>query len=257
MNRRTSSFGLFVICSLLTPRGAAPADLNLQLVRTDNETQFPLTAMIDVRAELSATLPNEGLALIGFDLSGTIDGQPFDVTDATVTPGSGPNMASFIPPNGIANPIGFGGTPLGGLLVQIGSAQPTIGGVGTTVVTNVAVSGSPEIIAHISIELAEPACGDYVLCIENAFANVIVDGKMQPAPFQTQSVASISLSSVTIPRFACVGDLNGSGSVNSSDLALLLGAWGPNPGDPADLNCSGTINSSDLALLLGNWGPCD
>lgn len=58
----------------------------------------------------------------------------------------------------------------------------------------------------------------------------------------------------------CVGDLApaaGNCTVNASDLAILLGAWGPNPGHPADLNGSGTVNASDLALLLGNWGPCD
>lgn len=54
----------------------------------------------------------------------------------------------------------------------------------------------------------------------------------------------------------CVGDLNGDGTVNASDLALLLGAWGSNPGHVADLNGDGVVNASDLALLLGNWGLC-
>ncbi len=53
-------------------------------------------------------------------------------------------------------------------------------------------------------------------------------------------------------------DLNGDGTVNSSDLALLLGAWGPCPAlptpCPADLNDDGFVNSSDLAAMLGSWG---
>lgn len=55
----------------------------------------------------------------------------------------------------------------------------------------------------------------------------------------------------------CPQDLNGSGAVDASDLALLLGAWGPNPDHPADFNGDGVVNASDLALLLGAWGPCD
>lgn len=54
-----------------------------------------------------------------------------------------------------------------------------------------------------------------------------------------------------------VGDLNGDGVVNVSDLLILFGAWGECPkGEPclADLNGDGTVNVSDLLTLLGNWG---
>lgn len=47
-------------------------------------------------------------------------------------------------------------------------------------------------------------------------------------------------------------DLNGDGTVDASDLAILLGAWGQ-PG-VTDLNCSGTTEAGDLAVLLGEWG---
>jgi hypothetical protein len=50
---------------------------------------------------------------------------------------------------------------------------------------------------------------------------------------------------------APLGDLNGDNTVNSSDLAILLGAWGS---AGADLDGDGTTNSADLAILLGNWG---
>jgi len=51
-------------------------------------------------------------------------------------------------------------------------------------------------------------------------------------------------------------DLNGDGHVNASDLAILLGAWGPCAAGccEADLNGDGTVNASDLAILLGAWG---
>lgn len=54
----------------------------------------------------------------------------------------------------------------------------------------------------------------------------------------------------------CVGDVDSDGTVNATDIALLLGAWGQNLSDPADLNGDGFVNAADLAQLLGNWGHC-
>ncbi len=48
-------------------------------------------------------------------------------------------------------------------------------------------------------------------------------------------------------------DFNHDGHVNAFDLAVLLGAWGPNPGHPADLNGDGIVSAFDLAILLGAW----
>ncbi|MGA1044114.1 MAG: hypothetical protein ACO3ZY_02725 [Phycisphaerales bacterium] len=58
---------------------------------------------------------------------------------------------------------------------------------------------------------------------------------------------------------ACIGDFTGTGSVDGSDLAVLLGAWGPVPTNaivPSDLNGDGEVNGADLGLLLSHWGPC-
>jgi len=55
----------------------------------------------------------------------------------------------------------------------------------------------------------------------------------------------------------CVGDLDNNGHVESSDLQILLNAWGPCSGPcPADLNNDGVVDASDLLIILGNWGPC-
>jgi hydroxyacylglutathione hydrolase len=53
-----------------------------------------------------------------------------------------------------------------------------------------------------------------------------------------------------------VGDLDDDGTVNSSDLAILLGAW-DTEGASADLNSDGTVDAEDLATLLANWGDVD
>jgi hypothetical protein len=51
---------------------------------------------------------------------------------------------------------------------------------------------------------------------------------------------------------AVAADLDGDGVVSATDLAVLLGAWGPGPG-PADLDGDGDVDAGDLAVLLGAW----
>lgn len=47
-------------------------------------------------------------------------------------------------------------------------------------------------------------------------------------------------------------DLNGDGTVNGNDLAMLLGNWGGS--GTGDIDGNGTVDAADLAILLGNWG---
>ena len=60
----------------------------------------------------------------------------------------------------------------------------------------------------------------------------------------------------TIVADTCPWDLNGNDVVNPSDLIILLGAWGTDPGGPPDFNGDGVVNPTDLIELLGAWGPC-
>ena len=63
------------------------------------------------------------------------------------------------------------------------------------------------------------------------------------------------LTVILTPIFPPLGDLDGDGVVGSSDLIILLGAWGRCPGEcPADLDGDGVVGTGDLILLLGNWG---
>lgn len=53
-------------------------------------------------------------------------------------------------------------------------------------------------------------------------------------------------------------DLNDDGVVGTSDLLILLGFWGPCPGEPVeclgDLNADQNVGTADLLILLNNWG---
>jgi len=51
----------------------------------------------------------------------------------------------------------------------------------------------------------------------------------------------------------CPADLDNSDAVDSTDLAIMLAAWGS---DDADLNGDGNTDSGDLAILLAGWGMC-
>ena len=55
----------------------------------------------------------------------------------------------------------------------------------------------------------------------------------------------------------CLGDIDANGTVGTSDLLALLGAWGP-CGEPCRENLDGIpgVSTGDLLLLLGNWGDC-
>lgn len=54
-------------------------------------------------------------------------------------------------------------------------------------------------------------------------------------------------------------DLTEDGAVGPSDLAVVLGNWGPvPPNDPvADINEDGVVDAADLTLVLSEWGPCE
>lgn len=58
----------------------------------------------------------------------------------------------------------------------------------------------------------------------------------------------------------CPADLNGNGSVEGADLAIMLSGWAPCqnqiPGCLADLNFDAIVNGGDLSILLAGWGPC-
>jgi hypothetical protein len=54
----------------------------------------------------------------------------------------------------------------------------------------------------------------------------------------------------------CIGDVDGSGAVDTADLLALLASWGPCEDCPADFDGDGEVGTADLLALLAAWGPC-
>ncbi len=59
-----------------------------------------------------------------------------------------------------------------------------------------------------------------------------------------------------VTLIACTADFDGDGAVGATDLAILLGSWGPCDECDADLDGDGFVGAADLATLLGSWGSC-
>ncbi len=58
----------------------------------------------------------------------------------------------------------------------------------------------------------------------------------------------------------CPADLDGNGTVDTTDFLALLAAWGTCPDPPmqcpADLDGNGEVDTVDFLELLASWGPC-
>lgn len=94
-----------------------------------------------------------------------------------------------------------------------------------------------------------PGCEDTACCANVClFASNCCIGEWNEGCAELAAWACLAL--------CCPQDLDGNGEVGPFDLAVLLDAWGPNPGHPADFDLNGTVEAFDLAILLGNWGPC-
>jgi hypothetical protein len=57
----------------------------------------------------------------------------------------------------------------------------------------------------------------------------------------------------TSPVDLMIGDVNEDGTVDVSDLLMVLAAWGPCDVCTEDLNNDGVVDVTDLLILLGNW----
>ncbi len=126
--------------------------------------------------------PSLGLALWGVSLHSS-----YAIPGGLPQAEPGPEMSSFVPPEGIANPAGYGGTPIGDdLLLQIGGGQNTMGNTGPDPPAPIGqvvlgIGFSPVVLATGFANLPTVP-GIYQLDIFDLFANTIRSGSGGPPP---------------------------------------------------------------------------
>jgi hypothetical protein len=113
---------------------------------------------------------------------------------------------------------------------------------------------------------AGPGTGGGWIFVEHRIADIITPTANMRVRFNASdlgegSVVEAGVDEVTIrlaacEEAACVGDVDGSGVVDFTDLVGVLALWGPCPGCPEDLDGSGVVGFDDLVTLLAAWGPC-
>lgn len=171
---------------------------------------------------------NQGLAMFALDL----DYNGGALTQA-LEPAGG-SLAQFVSPLGVNNPAGFGGTVVGGDLIQIGGAMNTIANTfapvpSGMVATGIAQGGSQMLAMGSLTAPATP--GTYVLSVSNVYANAL--DTMQPAGFWTvkpvEAAAPTALTVVVIDcgiENYCQGKLNSAGCVPTISATGSLAGGG-------------------------------
>lgn len=207
--------GLFAAALLATPVWASNLNVRVTSGGTAGTVTVAPSASVpyEVRGVLSDSA-SQGLALVGFDLDFTGGDLAQASTPAGAISCSNP-MPNFVIPQGITNPAGFGGTVIGGNLIQVGGGQNTINNTADnapfpigTVVPNVAKPGScpagtGEIILASGTLTAPAAAGDYQLNLSNLFANVIKTGETGVPFWATEAAGAGTIGNLIIRVGGC------------------------------------------------------
>jgi hypothetical protein len=102
---------------------------------------------------------------------------------------------------------------------------------------NVVSESDVDNVEHLYIE--DLAAGEYILEIRRADSSA--------------SSRVFSIAWLFPEQDGILGDVNGDGVVNVSDILMLIVAWGPCDGCIEDLNGDGTVDVTDLILLISYW----
>jgi len=165
------------------------------------------TVNFRIEGTLSDNL-NEGLALVGFDLdytAGALASNTILIPTGTINCAN--PMPAFVKPDGITNPAGYGGTLIGGDLIQVGGGQNTIKNTADnadfpigTVLPGVAKPSGCGTAVIAKGSFTAPANGSATLQVLNVFANVIKQGETGTVFFATEAagVGTVTNLQVTI-----------------------------------------------------------
>jgi hypothetical protein len=246
-----------LVTGLLFASTAFATELNLTVTRVDDGlgsvTVGPGCAVnYQVKGQLSDAV-NDGLALFGFDLElqAANQTQAAPLTKANV-PTTTP-MSQFVIPLGISNPgtdvanqNGYGGTEIGGKLVQCGGGTNTIRN--TMANADFPVDPSPPLgvakggqqVVLTGSLFAPMADGTYTLVLNSVFGNVVKQGETLADPFlETLALGSnptISNLTITVQTGA-----------SCSACAAALGLANP-PNNTIDARFPHAINDKNVVF---------
>lgn len=256
MKRNLLACGL----TLALATAANASDLNVQVLSDTDMSSISVAPGATVNYKVVGVLndeTNEGLALVGFDLD--FDGG--DLAQANEPTGElscGNPMVNFVIPEGLTNPAGYGGTIIGGNLVQCGGAQNTIKntadnadfpiGAVFTGVAKPGLDGCGEAVLLTGSLTAPETPGTYNLIIPNnsLFANVISAGEDGSGTFwATEAAVPGTISNLEIT----VSDVPTGCAIVSAPLNCAIDARIPHPAN--DVNTKLTWDSIDLVLENG------
>jgi hypothetical protein len=283
MHRPSSllSFAL-VLGAVSCPRPSQASDLNLALKSGSSSTVIVgpgRNAPYQIVGTLSDNA-SAGLAYFSLDLA--FSGGPLQPASNPI----GAPMNQFALPLGLTNPAGFGGTPVGGQLKQVGGAMNTIRNTFASapigsVIPNLALPGSSQVLVTGSLT-APYEVGSYTLSASNLKANVLRTGqtgvpfwKVDKASAGTVSNLNVSVQAIIArPSVVHVQQAQqhymaiDAGPNNAGRPYLCLGSIsGTSPGitlpggELLPLNNDGyfqyTLNNPNSPILSGSFGVLD
>ena len=237
---------------LLTSTAFA-SDLDLS-VESGGSNVVSVTAGNTVEYEVRGVLSDastQGLAMFAVDLSFT--GGALSQANA---PTSGA-MLSFASPLGFNNPAGFGGTVVGGDLIQAGGGQNTmqndLGALTIGVVlTDIAQPGNDEVLLRGTLT-APASAGSYSLSVANLFANAIESGSTGIPHYTVEAVGAGSNTALSAPDdFRLIAN-----DVINRQFGLVF--WGTAPGSSpffgGTLCVSGSLVRMPVKFSSGPGAP--
>jgi len=232
-----------ILGALLASAVATAANLDVRITngQASAVTVLPGASFgYEIRGVLTDSA-NRGLAVLLFDLS--FDGGSLSPVNAP----KGLPMSSFAAPSGVTNPGGFGGTSIGGSLVQVGGLQNIFNNTTATAPTPVGpvtlnVAHGETVLAS-GMVVAPAVAGVYILSISNVVGAVIDAGSdgipiwsISPVPMGavTNLIIVVDNNALPLAQAAGVGPryLSVTAPPGVGSVALLIG------GNAADSNVS-------------------